>query len=64
MVIRILSVIGIVLTVAFIAWIFIAALSNGRIDIDEFTPPAFFYGIYMLALSVVGTVLGGKRKPI
>ena len=64
MVVRILSIIGIVLTVAFIIWIFVAATSNGRIDIDEFAPPAFLYSLYMLAFAIVGAILGGKRKRI
>ena len=59
---RIYSIIGIVLTVIFMIWVFMAAESNGRIDRDEFAPVAFIYGLHMLALSILGSITGGSRK--
>lgn len=64
MVIRILSIIGIFLTLVFLIWLFVAATSNGRIDIEEFAPLAFLYGLYMLALAITGTIMGGKKKSV
>jgi ABC-type thiamin/hydroxymethylpyrimidine transport system permease subunit len=63
-VLRVLSIIGILLTVVFLIWLFVAATSNGMIDMDEFAPAAFIYGLFVLALSVIGTIKGGKSKNI
>lgn len=59
---RILFIIGIILTAGFLVWLFIAANSNGQIDIDEFSIPAFFYGLLMLGLTIYGTVKGVRTK--
>lgn len=59
---RAMSIIGLVLTVIFLIWLTLAAISNGRIDIEEFAPVAFLYGLYVTVLCVVGMVKGGRKK--
>lgn len=59
---RIMSVIGLVLTVLFLIWLTLAAISNGRIDIEEFAPVAFLYGLFVTVLCVMGIVIGRRKK--
>jgi hypothetical protein len=59
---RALSIIGLIFTVIFLTWLFMAAASNGRIDMEEFAPVGLFYGLYMLAVVIVGIALGGRRR--
>jgi hypothetical protein len=62
MLIRVLSIIGLALTVLFIIWLFVAANSNGRIGMDEFALPAFFYGLVMLGITIFCAVKGWKTN--
>lgn len=59
---RALSIIGLVLTFIFLVWLTMAAGSNGKIDIEEFAPVAFIYGLFVTAFSIVGIVRGGRKK--
>ena len=59
---RVLSIIGLIFTTIFLIFLFVAANSNGRIDIEEFAPLGFIYGLYMLAVAVMGTIKGGRQK--
>ncbi len=55
-----MSIIGMVLVTIYLIWLFIAAASNGKIDMEEFAPVGFLFGLYFLAFSIVGVTQ--KRK--
>jgi hypothetical protein len=59
---RALSIIGLIFTTIFLFFLLIAATSNGNIDMEEFAPVGFMYGLYILAVTIVGTIVGGRRK--
>jgi hypothetical protein len=59
---RALSIIGLIFTTFFLIFLFAAATSNGHIDLEEFAPVGFIYGLYILAVTIVGTIVGGRRK--
>jgi hypothetical protein len=59
---RALSIISLIFTAVFIGAVIMGALSNGRIDMEEFAPFAFLYGLAMIPLSLIGIIRGGKRK--
>jgi len=56
-----MSIIGLVLTVIFLSWLTMAAMSNGRIDIEEFAPVGFLYGLFMVPLTIIG-FMGSRKK--
>lgn len=57
-----LSIISVILTAGFLGWLYAAATSNGKIDMDEFSVPAFFYGLLMLAFGIISILKSGKIK--
>jgi hypothetical protein len=59
---RVLSILGFIFTTMFLIWLVIAAMSNGRIDLEEFAPVGFLYGLFMIPVTLVGMILGGRRK--
>ena len=61
---KILSIIGIILSTFFIIWIGIAIASDGRISMEEAGPFIIIYGLYGLALSIVGVVSATENEKL
>ncbi|MFH0865953.1 MAG: hypothetical protein V1904_07145 [Bacteroidota bacterium] len=58
---KIMSIIGLVLVIIYLIWLFIAAASNGHISMEEFAPVGFLFGLYFLAFCIVGVVQRKKN---
>ena len=59
---KILSIIGIVISGIFLPWSLIAIFSEGRVSMEEFGPVLIIFGLFTLALSIVGLIYTKKRK--
>lgn len=57
-----LSIIGIVVSALFVLWMVLAIASNGGISMQEAGPFILIFGLFTLALSIVGVVSSKKRK--
>lgn len=51
---KVMSIIGMILATIYLIWLFIAAASNGHINMEEFAPVGSLFGMYFLAFSIVG----------
>ena len=57
---KVLSIIGIVLSAIMVFATFLVVKSNGRMSIEEFAPWIFIYVLFMLTFSIVGIVKSSK----